>query len=532
MKRQPNLLDQGTVDATVRMPAIVVATPKNERERLAEAAIARIRQIGDPDAKLTVADVYPFRAIAASDGLDSYFTKHDVARGLLPMAADFSAGRSVLGNHDYGTFSYGSTFGAEVVDAQEDAPEYEAAFYPKYAGEKRFRTGKWLVSSGYVTRGMADMGGQASSDSVIRGMESGGIRRISISFIPGSYQCGIDGKDMVATFFGPMGDEDDGCSHFPGVDYGEDGPGHALMLDSRALEKSLVYMNASPSAMLLRKAEVMASRGMLRSQDKAIVESRFGIRLPAFERRLFVPGRKEEPNVDWETLTLEAAQAGLADGSITQEDLQANRPDLTSSIAAIAASAAAEDEDLSTVDRLSAAVEDVAAADLSEDDLAIVLEAERAIERLLNAHGHGVGRETSALHEARIRAVTDELGAGVDLDVTTIRSLKVAKIERDRLVEDLIDQVVRARVGVQGEGFDAEPVKQMLRASTIDGIKGEIKTWTELKGRRFVPHRQTVPAEVRSDRPGDARKIAPERGLGALASELKEGGEPNILAKK
>jgi plastocyanin len=284
-----------------RAEAVLVPMAREARDEAYEAVRAFLRATatsGDSP-KVSPEDVYPFRTIAASDGIDSYYTAQDVAKSLVPMAKDFAAGRSILGNHDYGTFSYGSTTSGRVVDAVPDAPEYEAAFYPDVLKAHPDRaTKKWLQTDAYVVRGMNDMGGQASSDSLIRGMEMGAIRRVSISFTVGGYRCGIDGQDMLAGWFGdpePAGMWDDKatCMHFPGIDYGKEGVGFAVMENNRALEESMVYMNSSPSAMLMRKARAMAERGVLTPVQRVIVEQKFRTVLPTFGRRVWTIAPRE-----------------------------------------------------------------------------------------------------------------------------------------------------------------------------------------------------------------------------------------------
>lgn len=310
----PNLLDPGADHSEANLwlargTATVMPLERSAKdEALAnvEAFLARATADGESP-KLGPDQVYPFRCIAASDGMDSYYTLQDVETSLVPMGGDFTAGRSVLGNHDYGTFSYGSTISGEVVPAQADAPEYEPAFYREVLdADPDIATSKWLITEGYVVRGLELNGNK--SDSIIDGMRLGAIRRISISFTVGRYSCGICGQDMLQGWFGdpvPAGfddpDDDAACRHFPGINY-EDGYGFARMHGNRALEESLVYMNSSPSAMLMRKAEMMAERGVLSNAERSQVESRFGVRLPSFNRRVHAtpsgPKRSESKEVE------------------------------------------------------------------------------------------------------------------------------------------------------------------------------------------------------------------------------------------
>jgi hypothetical protein len=311
-----------------RSEAIVIPLKrKPDREEAIEHVRSFLeRAAGGTDVSMD--DVYPFRAIAASDGIDSYFTKQDVSKALKPMAADFAAGRSVLGNHDYETFSYGSTIDGKVVAANVDAPEYEPSFYGEVIKAKpELATSKWLQTEAYVIRGL-DLNGN-KSDSLIKGMELGGIRRISISFVVGRYVCGIDGKDMLQGWFGdpypedPWDENPEMCSHFPGVEYPDVGYAFAIMENNRALEQSMVYMNSSPSAMLLRrpglqrKAEAMAARGLLDPKQRATVEQRFAVRLPSFDRRAFVVAKPDDTDKEAVAETKEEAMSEKAHGRLT-----------------------------------------------------------------------------------------------------------------------------------------------------------------------------------------------------------------------
>jgi hypothetical protein len=243
-------------------------------------------RFGDPRANVTPDDYYAFRLIASGDGLDSYFTKQDLETSFPNFVRDLYKGQSVLGSHLMATFSYGSSFDGETIPADEKRAEYEPTFYPQW-DTPELRTKNWLVGDYFITRGISV--NNQNTDDLIRGIETGAIRKTSVSFMVGSYVCGIDGRDLVPTMFGPMPDEE--CNHFPGIAY-EDGKGSkqiawALMKNNTLVETSLVYKNASPSSMLLRKAEALASRGQLQARDIEKLESRFQIRLPRFQPTVY-----------------------------------------------------------------------------------------------------------------------------------------------------------------------------------------------------------------------------------------------------
>ncbi|MGV0984971.1 MAG: hypothetical protein ACOYB2_10480 [Limnohabitans sp.] len=327
VKREPNLLVSEPAPEepnlwVARQTAVLLPLRRQAKDEALEGIrefLSRSTSASD-EPKVSMDEVYPFRAIAASDGVDSYFTRQNAKDSLAPMGGDFAAGRSVLGNHDYGTFSYGSTTSGKVVNAEPDAPEYEGAFYPEVLAKRpELATSKWLVTDGYVIRGL-DLNGN-KSDSIIQGMRYGGIRRISISFTVGRYTCGIDGQDMLSGWFGdpePMGawtEDPEACMHFPGIDYGDAGFAYAEMHGNRALEESLVYMNASPSAMLMRKAAVMAERGALDKAQRSQVEARFGTRLPTFKRRIYaVAGEKGNESSATKSASVEEVEMTIAVG--------------------------------------------------------------------------------------------------------------------------------------------------------------------------------------------------------------------------
>ena len=257
-----------TADATVQ-PSPISA---EELQRVAELG----------DGSVTEADIFPFRMVASGDGLDFYFTRqHDTS--LKNFVRDLKAGQSVLGSHDIGTFSYGSSYDAQLVDADPTASSYEAAFYRQF-DRPELRTTKLVVGNYYLVRGVT-LNGQPTDD-LIKAMQKGAVRKASVSFTVGQYQCGIDNKNMLAGWFGPEPGEDE-CSHFPGVDYKKEGVGWAWMKDNTLMETSLVYKNASPSALLVRKADELARRGLLDRQQIPALELRLDHRLPSFERSVY-----------------------------------------------------------------------------------------------------------------------------------------------------------------------------------------------------------------------------------------------------
>jgi len=141
-----------------------------EQHKLTDDEWEKISRFFDPDAGITKDKIYPFRFIAASDGLDAYYTRQDVDTSLEPMAADLRAGQAFMGNHDIGTFAFGNSFDGRVVDADALSSSYEPTFYRKY-DRPELRTTKWLIGDYYVLRDVT-LNGQPVND-LVAAMQAG-----------------------------------------------------------------------------------------------------------------------------------------------------------------------------------------------------------------------------------------------------------------------------------------------------------------------------------------------------------------------
>lgn len=250
----------------------------------------KISAFFDPRAvgKIKKDDVFPFRFVAASDGLDAYYTKQDVPTSLEPMSADLRAGQAWMGNHDITSWAYGNSFDGRVVDADALSRAYEPTFYRKY-DRPELRASKWLVGDYYVRRDL-HLNGE-STDELIKSMEAGISRKASITFTIGEYICGIDGQqmgDMSSLLFG-SDTPDEECRHFPGIEYKGD-LSYAVMKHTSLLETSSVYKNASPGSLYLARATAMAEQGMIPRSDLRRVEEQVGMRLPRPKQLVFPTG--------------------------------------------------------------------------------------------------------------------------------------------------------------------------------------------------------------------------------------------------
>lgn len=623
-----------------------------------EEEFAFIREnFGDPRAKASPSDYYAFRMIASGDGLDSYFTRQDVETSFRNFVRDLKKGQSVLGSHLMATFPYGSSYDAEVIPADPTRAEYEGTFYPQW-DTPDLRTANWLVGKYFIPRNVS-VNGQSSND-LIRSLELGSIRKASISFMVGQYVCGIDGHDLVSTMFGPMPDE--ACQHFPGVAY-EGQIAWALMKNNTLVETSLVYKNASPSSMLLRKAEALASRGVLDNKQIDQIESRYQVRLPRFQRQVWTNGNV----VTGPTVTLNGTVPTLTDSSSisttyvmtttgTEEDNMAGRrkggdatardlarealtaeaepeqsesaetesdevddavadapeatpettpdapdagdaddaapapsdapadvaeaqseapaepvseaaePDTTSDVSAPEAEPEAVDEaepvaeaeaaeehkeepepksestrEEDAVESFTAAADRLASALARNPDafdsgqLSVAARAERAVDLALIDAGCDttVGGHVARVFEMRSKSLREALGE--QLTVEAIRGLQAKATLGETLYEELVKDAVAARVGAQGDSFNAPKYRDLLMAARdVAYVKEEIDSWKEAKKDRYTPGRSVVPRQIADARPSkEDRKSLPEAPTALTAPKAAgSAGSLNILGPR
>jgi hypothetical protein len=430
----PELQPATALDDNARSLAPVYAaatTVSDEQfEKIREGFDQRARDRYTPD------DIFGYRLICSGNGVDSYFTAPDEETSLKNYVRDLQHGQSVLGNHAIGTFSYGSSYDGVIEDADPMRAEYEATFYRRYAEKyPEFATTRWVIGDYYMVRGV-ELNGE-HTDSLIRAIEMGAIRKASISFTVGRYSCSVDGTDYIDMgWFGVWPDEDEGCNHFPGVEY-KDGKGGSLMAyarmhDADLLETSWVYKNASPSAMLLRRANALAKAGHLDARSVASIEERYRVRLPAFDSGDLVPD-------------------GLADDAADPAVEPADPP-----------------------------------ADPPADDTVEAPEAPERTARLALLESR----------DARLQEV-----AGEEVTPEFMRSLIERAATGDRLFDKKVEEATQFKIRALGaESFDAERYSTHLRAGRdIDYVEDEIATYKALAAQKLSGGRSVVPGDVPRD---------------------------------
>lgn len=80
---------------------------------------------------------------------------------------------------------------------------------------------------------------------------------------------------------------------------------------------------------------------------------------------------------------------------------------------------------------------------------------------------------------------------GDDATVESIRKLKDEAEAGRQYKKDLIEDAVKARVAIQGDGFNADNYRSMLERSDVEYIKDERESYEKMKGSKYTSGRQT-----------------------------------------
>lgn len=128
-----------------------------------------------------------------------------------------------------------------------------------------------------------------------------------------------------------------------------------------------------------------------------------------------------------------------------------------------------------------------------------------------------LGAEGEKFRQPDDIAIRNELGDAASVD--GVKKMKEEAVQGRQYVTDLVDKAVEVRVRAQGEGFKAEPYKNMLsRSADIEYIKDEIESYEKLAKERWPQGRQTEAEKLkaRQQSPGDDDVIVSEtyKGVG------------------
>lgn len=187
---------------------------------------------------LTAEEVFIFQFELSNSNVDYYATRMTLGTLNNYAAKINSQGVPLEGHHDDYRYPLGRIYKAEVVKSDD--------------GVNR------MSCRAYILRGDENTG-DISSDAVIRKIEGGVQKDVSIGFLAGGYTCSVCGEPMVSGFFGRvMGLE---CEHIPGASY-EGQMCYAWVEDGEILEGSLVSTGATPQA-IIQKAINFVQAGKL-----------------------------------------------------------------------------------------------------------------------------------------------------------------------------------------------------------------------------------------------------------------------------
>jgi hypothetical protein len=258
----------------------LITEDQSGAEDLRGVVVARAAPIGRPsDAQrelilahlvdptiLDERELFVWSATVSNSNLDSYFTRmHESS--LRNYAEDAKVGLAYMNSHHIG----GWTGPSELPLGHSFDGRYIG---PSGAGPAR------VDETFYTFRGMAPNGtASLTTDQLIENLRSGIARDISITFMPGSYRCSIDGLDWSSYE----------CRHWPGHTYprvnakgedtGETDLAFLWVHDAHQSEASSVYDGATPGCMVT-KAKRLAQAGEIRIETIDWLEQRYRIKLP------------------------------------------------------------------------------------------------------------------------------------------------------------------------------------------------------------------------------------------------------------
>lgn len=377
------------------------------------------------------AQLYVFRVVPSTQSLDMYLTR--MARTSLEnYAADFSDGRALMNSHRTGGWD-GS---AELPIGRFFASDLTGDFLPEDAGFDA-KGGAMLGAYAYIQRGLQIT--DVANDQIIEGIEGGTIRDISIGFLlvpDGMYKCSICGNDFR---------DYELCPHFPGVRY-EDKRAFLWVENAHVSEASLVFDGATPGAMI-DKAIRMSETGQLAMKDARMLEEQWGVRiLPARTFGVIQPKDRGQIGAGLLTVDYPPSDEALVNWAVGQ----------------LGQKPATDQEEKGSEGAMGfdfeKFLESLRAADAGlAERLAGAPEAERAT-LLISSY---VERRDEA---ARLTGEANGLKARAALG--------------DQWIADLVEQAVRARVRAEGDKFDAERYRKLLKSNADpDFIKEEIASW-------------------------------------------------------
>lgn len=239
-----------------------VRLPNAEREIQLRASLKERYGFEDDDS------IFLWDAEISNDLLDSHYT-HMNAKTLANYAADAERGVAFLKGHDWRSLPVGYSISGLLEEVK---------------GKQR------VVAGFYTARGILE------TDDLIKRMQVGLLRDVSVGFFGGRAICDLCGADFWD------------CRHYPGLKY-EEKTGDTIKTelatftidDARLSEVSGVFDGSTPDAMIL-KAQRAAKAGILTVQEAQVLEGRYRVALPV--TRSFPVAKEREMEVEQDLIKI------------------------------------------------------------------------------------------------------------------------------------------------------------------------------------------------------------------------------------
>lgn len=494
----------------VQLPAAVAAKILNER--------------GDP---LTPEQLFPFVG-RPSNNLPDFYSTFQTMGSLRNYEQEAKDGSALLLVHDIYDLPVGKSYNSWIEIDEVSTPEDRAAAIERRGGARLALPLApddplaWLFIEFYMVRGLNL--GKKPNDEVIRGIMSGTLEQMSITFYASMFRCTICGMDIW----------DWDCPHIPGVEYDLGDAGEVLCLgaveDGHLVETSLVYKGATPGALVVEtKARMLAASQRLTSPEVrqlAAIEAKLGRRLvdPAYMSRalgttVVVPGtgtqaRTQKENVMTRKNSTGTGKRDITDPAATDTTTDTSTAELeqviadqaTSDAAAIADQIEAKNGQIAALEEANAGLEEqIATAQNATDDAGNAVD---NTELIAGFQAQIEANNTLITNlEAEVQALNDEL-TGVNATADATGGTTTEAPAADATTTDTTGTVSMQLVG------KARAALGQMRAMFTNHIAA------------LRPHGRSVAGEPRKQVAANARELTND--LNSLLTDM--GEEPGRCA--
>ena len=485
---------------------------------------------------LSPQDVFLFEAIPSNKAVDCYYTQM-AESSLRNFRDDLVEGRALMNSHRrHDTLPLGYSYDSVLNESN------------------------WVLTGKYfLQRGLKL--GEVENDQVIRGIQGGTLRDVSIGFKPGWYRCTICGKDLTSP--GCAEEPGNRCEHIPGVYY-DRVLCTAWVEDGYLEETSIVFDGATPGA-IIKKAMDAYKHRQIEPRDVERLEGVLGVRFSGMggwlggvpdlsklnDRGGWVAPDPSRPagGSGWDETDI-SYRYRVKDPALFHKE-SFRTVSITTGVSAVMAKLISDSGPLAdkAMKTQSVVFDKKTFADMSsakawlsnhkdvtrggdnvKDELITKwLEAETMV-RWLNAeievwlnaerefNGEGGDEpgdgDTDGERKVTLVAVDDivkayEKASGKTYHAPSDRSvlgdLEMPEFSKDasngqRFVKDLVAATVQERIRAQGDGFDTDKYRDMLLGSRdVDFIRGELTAYSAEAGNSLYSGRRTDPGEPSGD---------------------------------